>query len=243
MNTDQTEKQLQQLRLKAMAQHYTFVLSMPVHQQPDAHTLVAQLAEHEQYYRTNRKTELLLQASKLRFRCYLNQITYEPERNLKEQTMLLLAQGTYITKGENILLTGATGCGKSFIACALGHQACLQGHSVMYYNMNKLVDKIIFAKLDGTYLKLYKQMAQAKVLILDDFGMASLTHETKLCLLQILEERHEQKATIVVSQLPISKWFDYLNEPTLADAILDRLTANAHRIDLKGNSKRIKIIQ
>jgi DNA replication protein DnaC len=241
MNTTATEKQLQQLRLKAMAKHYAYVLNLPIHQQPEAHQLIGELADQEMYYRQNRKTELLLKASKLRLRSHVNQVTYELERNLKEQNFLQLVQGDYIIKAENLLITGATGCGKTYIACALGNQACLQGHSVLYYNMNKLADKIVLSKLDGSYNKLYKQLVTTKLLLLDDFGLVPMTYETKLTLLQIIEERYELKATMIIAQIPIAKWYDYIEEPTIADAILDRLTAKAHRIELKGQSKRMKI--
>lgn len=242
MNTSATEQQLKQLRLTAMAQHYTYVNDLPLHQQPNAHALLAQLCEKEIYSRMNRKTELLLAASKLRIRTSVNQITYEPERNLAKEQIDILAQGQFITKAQNILITGATGCGKSFVACALGQQACLLGHSVLYYNMNKLVDQIAMAKLTGSYNKLNKQLIHAKLLLLDDFGLAPLSYEIKLALLQIIEDRYERAATIIVAQLPVAQWYDYLAEPTLAEAILDRLTANAHRLELKGKSKRIKNI-
>jgi DNA replication protein DnaC len=243
MNTKATVQQLQQLRLPAMVKHYDYVLTLPIHQQPEAHELLAELAEQEMYHRQNRKTELLFSASKLRMRSYVNQITFEQERNLKEQHIIQLAEGNYINKAENILITGATGCGKTYIACALGNQACQQGCTVLYYNMNKLADKIVMSKLDGSYNKLYKQLITSKLLLLDDFGLAPMTYETKLTLLQIIEERYELKATIIVAQIPVSNWYDYINEPTIADAILDRLTAKAHRIELKGQSKRMKINQ
>jgi DNA replication protein DnaC len=242
MNTKATEQQLLQLRLTAMANHYGSVLRLPVHQQPDAHQLIAELAEKELYHRQNRKTELLLQASKLRLRAYINQITYETERNLVEQHILQLAEGTYISKAQNVLVTGATGCGKTYIVCALGNQACQQGNTVLYYNMNKLTDKIMMSQLDGSYHKLYKQLINTKLLILDDFGLAPMNYEIKLALLQIIEERYELKATIIIAQIPVANWYDYINEPTIADAILDRLTAKAHRIELKGLSKRTKIM-
>jgi DNA replication protein DnaC len=243
MNHNVTQQQLQKLRLPAMASYYEQVLKLPIHEQPEAHELLAQLTERELLHRSNRKTELLLRSSKLRQRCMISNITYEPERKLNKQVVHQLAEGNYILKGENIIITGATGCGKSYLACAFAHQACQQGHSVLYVNMNNLADKMNIAKLDGSYPKFYKQLVQPKILIVDDFGLAPLLYEVKLALLQIMEERYELKSIIVIAQLPVAHWYDYINDPTIADAILDRLTAKAHRIELKGPSKRIKIKQ
>jgi DNA replication protein DnaC len=241
MNTSATVEQLHQLRLKAMAQHYRSVIALPIHQQPEAHALIAQLVEQEQLHRSNKKTELLLAASKLRHRNHIGQITYSLDRNLNKETIAVLAQNSYIQQAQNIIITGATGCGKSFIACALGHNACTHGYSVLYYNMNSFTDKLHYSKLDGTYNQLLKKLINIKLLIIDDFGIKPLTPEAKYALLQIIEQRHETKSIIIAAQLPVSNWYDYINEPTLADAILDRLTAQSHRIELKGKSLRNKI--
>lgn len=241
MNNQETIKQLQQLRLKAMAEHYQAVLQQPIHEQPDAHYLVASMCEQELLHRTDRKRLLLLQASKLKQRAYIEHISYEAERNLSKQAIAQLQQGKYLKFAENILITGATGCGKSYIACALGNQACEQGYTTKYFNMNKLVELLTESKREGSYGRLFNKLISCKLLILDDFGLAHLDYTIKLALLQIIEERHDLYPTIIVSQLPIAKWYDYINEPTLADAILDRLTAKAHRINLEGPSKRNKI--
>jgi DNA replication protein DnaC len=126
------------------------------------------------------------------------------------------------------------------LACALGHQACINGIKTMYLGMNRLIEKITMAKLDGSYLTLLNQLEKQSLVILDDFGLQQLTQDIKLTLLQLLEDRYEKKSVIITSQLPVSKWYEYINDPTLADAILDRLTANSIRIELKGESRRKK---
>jgi DNA replication protein DnaC len=128
--------------------------------------------------------------------------------------------------------------GKSFLASALGHQACLQGFKTPYLNMNRLIEKITIAKLDGSYIIFLNYLERQTLIILDDFGLQTLTQEVKLALLQILEDRYAKRSVIITSQLPVSKFYEYLNEPTLADAIMDRMTANAHRLELKGESRR-----
>ena len=163
-----------------------------------------------------------------------------PSRNLSKQQLNLLLQGTYIQQGEPVLITGPTGCGKSHLACALAHQACIQGYRAQYFNMNRFIEKMMMAKLDGSYIKQLNFLERTSLIILDDFGLQTLDQQIKLALLQILEDRYAKKSIIITSQLPVAKWHEFLNEPTLADAILDRLTAKAHRIELKGESMRKK---
>ena len=141
---------------------------------------------------------------------------------------------------ENILITGSTGCGKSYLARALGRQACMLGYRTIYFAMNRFIEALASARLDGTYIRWLNQISKTPLLILDDFGLQPLDHHMKLALLQILEDRYAKGATIITSQLPVKAWYEYIKEPTLADAILDRLTAHAHRIELKGESLRTK---
>lgn len=240
MNTTQTLAQMQQLRLMGMQQAYQSQLELPFNHQLEGHELVEHLIQSEIMYRGNEKTALLLRAAKLRLSASIPEIECNQVRNITKQQVALLAEGNYLKKGQNILITGATGCGKSFLACALAHQACVQGYKTMYLGMNRLIEKICIARLDGSYLKLLNQLEKQTLIILDDFGLQALTQEIKLTLLQLLEDRFDKKSIIVTSQLPVSKWFEFINDPTLADAILDRLTANSIRIELKGESKRRK---
>jgi DNA replication protein DnaC len=240
MNTTQTLEQMKQLKLNGMTVSYSAQLELPVHQQLDAHELIAQLVQAELLNRNNERTALYLKLARLRLPAVPEQIACTASRNLTKQQLATLLEGHYIRQAEPVLITGATGCGKSYLACALGYQACIQGYKTLYLNMNRLIEKITLAKLDGSYIKLLNHFEKVPLIILDDFGLQPLNHEVKLALLQILEDRYAKRTVIFTSQLPISKWHEYINEPTLADAILDRLTAKAHRIELKGESLRRK---
>lgn len=240
MNTAQTLEQLKELRLNGMADSYQSILQLPIDKHPEGHELIASLIFAEQQYRQQQRTVFLLRRGHLRYRSALENVHCSVERNFTKQQLTQLADCSFISRAENVLITGATGSGKSYLACALGHQACLYGHKTLYLNMSKFCEKIQQARIEGTMLKLYSKMEKVKLLVLDDFGLQPLDHQVKLSLLQILEDRHGIKSTIISSQLPIAKWYEYLAEPTLADAIMDRMTASAHKIELKGKSLRKK---
>lgn len=240
MNTTETLSQMQELKLGGMVASYRSQLELPVNQQLEGHELIAHLLQAEKLHRSNDRMETLLKAARLRFNVTARDIECNAERNLSKTTWNSLLEGNYIRAGENILITGATGCGKSYAACAMGHHACMMGIKTRYFNMNRLIETIVMAKTEGSYMKLLNQLEKIPVIILDDFGIQHINKNIKLALLQIMEDRYAKKSLIITSQMPVSAWYDYIDEPTLADAIMDRLTARCHRIELKGDSRRKK---
>ena len=240
MKQQTTVEQMHQLKVHGMAKLYQSISGQPVHQQPEPHTLVGMLTEAEIQTRLQQRTQLLLRLSKLRYHAMMEQVNATAQRGINKEQLLQFSDGLFISKGENILITGSTGCGKSYLACALGRQACMLGYRTLYLSMNRFIESVANARLDGTYVKWLNQIAKTPLIILDDFGLQPLDHPMKLTLLQILEDRYAKGATIITSQLPVKSWYEYIAEPTLADAIMDRLTAYAHKIDLKGESLRNK---
>jgi len=238
MNQQETIQQMKALKLAGMVTAYQNILNLPLDMQPTADQLLAQLLDAEHLERLNRKTLACIRSARFRYQAMVEEIQYLPQRSLDKNLLLRLADTSFIKRSENVFITGATGCGKSYIASALGYQACQIGFKVGYYSMPKLLHKLQFARADGSIIKELAKLEKLNLLILDDWGLQPLDTPAKLSLLQLIEDRHGKNATIITSQLPVAQWFEYINEPTLADAILDRLMQQVHRIELKGESMR-----
>ena len=170
----------------------------------------------------------------------IENINFDASRNLDRNQVLRLAACDFVEKNQNVLITGSTGVGKSFLGTALGYQACIQGYKVSYYNTSKLFAKLKMAKADGSYLKELAKIERQDVIILDDFGLQALDSQNRITLLEIIEDRHNNGSIIVTSQIPVQGWYDIIGEKTIADAILDRLIHQSHRIELQGESMRKK---
>ncbi len=201
---------------------------------------IAQLIEAEWDDRHNRRIARNITNARFRYKASIEKAIYSEERNLDQNKLLRLAQGDFINNGENILITGSTGVGKSYIATALGYQGCIEGYRVLYFNTTKLFAKLKMAKAEGSYLKEMAKIERQHLIILDDFGLQPLDNQNRLAFLEIIEDRHGKGSVIITSQLPVSRWYDIIGEKTIADAIMDRLVHQAHRIELNGESMRKK---
>ena len=198
------------------------------------------LVDREFSERENRRLQTRLRHAKLRQQACMEDIDYQHPRGLDKSLMLSLGTCRWIDEHLNILLTGPTGTGKSFIACALAHRACMEGFKAIYFRSSRLFSDLVMAKGDGRYNKLMSSIAKTDLLVIDDWGLSTLTDQERRDLLEIMEDRHGVRSTIIAAQLPVEHWHEVIGNPTLADAILDRLVHNAHKINLKGESMRKK---
>lgn len=238
MNVQSTLDQLQELRLKGFSRAYKETMETGLAKQFTSDELIAHMVQAEWDDRYNKKLERLVQNAHFRYKSGFEEIDYSVKRNLDKNAMLRFSSCDWISNHQNIIITGSTGSGKSFIASALGYQACINNYKVLYHNCQKLFDWLKIAKADGSYIKEISKIERSDVIILDDFGIKPFDSLQRLMLLEILEDRHGRSSTIISSQLPVDKWFDLIGEPTIADAILDRLVHTSHRIELKGESMR-----
>lgn len=203
-----------------------------------ADDLVAHLIDAEWDEKYNRKINRLITTAKFRYKASLEELHYNSKRNLDKNQIMRFSNCGWVKKKQDIVITGKTGTGKSFLACALGYNACANGYSVLYVNSNKLFNSLKMKKLEGTYIKEIEKIKKTDLLIIDDFGLEIFDNKIALFLMEIIEDRHKIKSTIISGQYPIASWHEVITNPTIADAICDRFVYSAHKIDLKGNTMR-----
>lgn len=233
-----TLDKLQQLRLSGMHKALREQLDLPAIEELSFEERLGLLADRELTEREDRRLQTRLRQAKLRQNACLEDLDYRAPRGLDKALITQLATGKWVRDGLNVILLGPTGVGKTWIGCALAQHACRQGYTVRYLRLPRLFEELRLAHADGRFPKLMATLAKTDLLVLDDWGLTTMDAEARRDLLELLDDRHGQRSTLVTSQLPIEHWHEVIGDPTLADAILDRLVHNAYRITLKGESMR-----
>jgi len=238
MDINSTLEKLGKMRLQGFEKAYREITENAQQEKFTTDELIAHLVDAEFDDKYNKKLSRLIKQAKFKQQASLEQINYTHQRGLDKNYLLRLQNCDWIKKSRDLLITGSTGVGKSFIASALGFQACVHEFKVMYFTANKLFDKLLLAKADGTYFKYIDAISKVQLFIIDDFGLKKLDNKQCNIMLDLIDDRHGRSSTIITSQLPVKSWYDCFAEPTIADAILDRLTNGSYRIDLQGESMR-----
>ena len=233
-----TLEKLQTLRLSGMHKALTEQLNMPDIDSLSFEERLGLLADREMTEREDRRLKTRLRQAKLKHHACIEDIDYRSARGLDKALILQLAACRWIHEGLNLILNGPTGVGKTWIACALAHKACQEGYSALYLRLPRLFEELNLAHGDGRFPKLMTTFARTDLIVLDDWGLAKLTAEQRRDLLELLDDRHGNRSTLVTSQVPVDHWHEVIGDHTLADAILDRIVHNAYRINLKGESMR-----
>ncbi len=236
---EQTIEKMRRMRLKGMARALQQTMESGKNEKFTADEMISYLVDSEWDERYNRKMDRSVKQARFRYKASVEQVTFEDNR-LDRNQFIRLADCNFVKRRENIIMTGSTGIGKSFVASALGYQACAEGYRVLYQQSTKLFARLKLAKADGSYLKELTKIEKQQLLIIDDFGIQPLDAQNRSTLMEIIEDRHGKSSTIFTSQVPVSLWHEVIGEQTIADAILDRIVHDAHRIEMKGESMRRK---
>jgi DNA replication protein DnaC len=240
MLNEQTLEKLYAMKLNGMADAFTEQLQQPHIAELGFEERFGLLVDRQWIWKENRRMKRLLQNAKLRVEACIEDVDYKTPRGIDKSVMLRLASCDWVRQAQNVIIVGPTGVGKTYLACALANRACRDGHSSFYIRAPRLFHDVALAKADGSYAKLMNKLAKTKVLIVDDLGLAPLVDQQRRDLLEVIEDRQGLSSTVVTSQLPVENWHENIGDPTIADAILDRLVHNAHQINLKGTSMRKK---
>lgn len=240
MLTQPTIEKLNSMKLAAMAKAFADQMHCPDMAQLTFEERFGLIVDYQMTDLENRRMQNRLKNAKLRLAASIEDLDFRQGRGMDRSTVMSLAGNQWVKSRHNILVTGPTGAGKSYLACALAQKACRDGHSVLYQRIPRLLQDIAVSRHDGRYSKLIAPIVKCEVLILDDFLISPMNREEQRELLEIVEDRYDRKACVITSQLPVKAWHDGMQDPTLADAILDRLVHNAYKLELKGESMRRK---
>ena len=235
---EQTLQKMKQMKFYGMAMAFRSSMENGNMSLLTSDEVISMLIDSEWDDRNNRKIERQVHNARFRYKANMEQLHFDIDRNLDKNQMMRLAECAFVQRKENLLITGSTGIGKSYIASAIGNQACMLGYKVIYANTAKLFSKLKMAKADGSYLREISKIERQDLLILDDFGLQPMDNHSRSVLMEIIEDRHGSRSTIITSQLPVVQWYEVIGEQTIADAILDRIVHDAYRLELKGESLR-----
>ena len=241
MKNEEVLKKMKDMKLYGMLRAFETSLETDSMNSLTTDELIAHLIDEEWDDRSNRKIARNTQNAKFHYKASIEQMYFDTDRGIDKNQVMRLAECTFINNKDNVMITGSTGIGKSYLASAIGQQACVMGYRVMYTNATKLFAKLKMAKADGSYINEIAKMERQQLLILDDFGIQPLDAQSRSAFMEIIEDRHEKASTLITSQVPVAKWYEVIGEKTIADAVMDRIIHNAHRLELLGESLRKKL--